>query len=161
VHPKRDIQIVCKNRKARHDYHIEERLEAGLVLAGSEVKSLREGRGNLTDAYAQIENGEAWLVSCQIAEYAPAHHLNQAPRRRRKLLLSRQELSRLAGLVDQKGCTLIPLSIYFSERGFAKVELAVARGKREYDRRQEIVKREANRELARAHRLSRRARNTS
>lgn len=138
------------NRRARHEYHIEETYEAGLVLTGSEVKALRAGRASLQDAYARFQGGEAWLVNMHISPYEKAGPFGHDPVRPRKLLLHRSELRRLVGKVQQRGYTLIPLRVYFNERGFAKVELGLARGKRLVDRRAEIARREAEREIARA-----------
>lgn len=150
------MKTVCVNRKARHDYFIEDKFEAGLVLTGSEVKSLREGRGNLKDSYVRVRNGEAFVFNMHISAYGPASRENHDPTRPRKLLLHKKEIARLAGKVQEKGLTLIPLSIYFSERGRAKVELALARGKRLYDKRAAIKAREARREAERAVRTKRR-----
>ncbi|MDQ7820467.1 MAG: SsrA-binding protein SmpB [Armatimonadota bacterium] len=142
-------RVVATNRRARFDYHIEDTLEAGLVLTGTEVKSLRAGRASIQEAYARIENGEVWLYHMHIPPYEAGSIFNHDPLRRRKLLLHRHEIRRLAGKVSQKGYTLIPLRVYFS-RGMAKVELALARGKRQYDRRAAIEEREAARRIARA-----------
>ena len=138
-------KVVCQNRKARHDYDIIEVIEAGLVLTGSEVKSLRDGGAHLTDAWAEVRGGEAFLVGAHIAPYAQASYLNHPPRRERKLLLHAREISRLEGKVREKGLTLVPLVLYFRE-GRAKVEIALARGRRAYDKRDRIQKRD----LARA-----------
>jgi len=151
-----EIKTVTENRRARHDYHIEDTIEAGLCLLGSEVKSLRQGAANLQDSYAEIRDGEVFLVNAHIAPYrAAAFFGHHDPRRRRKLLLHRAEIRRLEARVRQRGYTLVPLRIYF-RRGLAKVELALARGKRLYDRRREIAerdaRREAERELSRARR---------
>ena len=144
-----EIKIVCRNRKARHLYHLLEEHEAGLVLTGTEVKSLREGHASLPDSYAVIRNGEVYLVGCHISEYTAGNRYNHDPIRDRKLLLSSREIRRLAGKVQEKGLTLVPLSIYF-RGGWAKVKLALAKGKKIYDKRQEIKRREADREAARA-----------
>lgn len=141
-------QTICKNRRARFDYAIEETLEAGLALVGSEVKSLRLGKANLVDSYARITNGEAWLLKANIAPYEQASRENHDPVRPRKLLLHRREIHRLGGKLRERGLTLIPLELYF-ERGRAKVELALARGKRRYDKRVAIAKRETDRQLRR------------
>lgn len=140
--------VVLQNRRARHEYTILETFEAGLVLAGTEVKSLRNGKANLQDAFGKIENGEAWLYNMHIAPYELGTRWNQDPRRPRKLLLHRREIDRLGGLVERKGYALIPLSVYF-KHGYAKVELAVAVGKKLYDKREAIAKRDAAREAAR------------
>jgi SsrA-binding protein len=146
----RTERAVVTNRKAFHDYHIEEKFEAGLVLRGTEVKSLREGRANLQDSYATVEDGEVILHHCHISPYSHGNLMNHDPLRPRKLLLHRKEISRLLGQTQQKGMTLIPLRIYFTPRGHAKMELALARGKKQYDRRQTIKEREAGREIERA-----------
>ncbi|HEX9809107.1 MAG TPA: SsrA-binding protein SmpB [Alphaproteobacteria bacterium] len=129
-------RIVAHNRKARRDYEIEETLEVGLVLTGSEVKGLRSGGANLNDAYAHAEGGELWLVNAHIPEYRFAGREGHEPRRRRKLLLHRRELNRLIGSIQREGITAIPLRIYFSDRGVAKVELGLARGRRKYEKRE-------------------------
>jgi SsrA-binding protein len=143
--------VIARNRKARHDYHIEDVLEAGLVLTGTEVKSLRAGRASLTDGFAQLADGEMWLHGVHIPVYAQGTWTNHEPRRPRKLLLHRKEIDRLAASTAERGLTLIPLSLYFSG-GTAKVELALARGKRSYDKRQELARRDAAREVERAQR---------
>jgi len=143
-------KVVATNKKAFHDFHIEETMEAGIVLKGSEVKSLRAGKVNLRDSYAKIKNGEIFLVNVHISPYSHATYDRQDPRRQRKLLLHRREIRKLIGKVQERGFSLVPLRIYFNERGKAKVELALARGKRRYDRRQAIARREADREMRRA-----------
>jgi SsrA-binding protein len=143
-------RTVATNRRARHEYHVEETYEAGLVLTGSEVKSLRAGRASIQDAYARIQGGEAYLVNMHISPYEKAGPFGHDPTRPRKLLLHRSELRRLVGKVRERGYTLVPLRVYFNERGYAKVELGLARGKKLYDRRAEIARREAEREIARA-----------
>lgn len=142
-------KLIASNRKARHDYHIEDTVEAGLVLVGTEVKSLREGRANLTDGYGFIENGEAWLDAVFIPEYGAGSWTNHSARRKRKLLLHKAQILKLANKVKEGGYTLVPLSIYFSD-GRAKVELALAKGKKAYDKRQAIREREDRREAERA-----------
>ncbi|GBD41103.1 SsrA-binding protein [bacterium HR39] len=142
-------KIVARNRRAFHDYHIEERYEAGLRLTGTEVKSLREGRANINEAYAGEMGGELWLFNAHIPEYAPAGRFNHDPRRPRKLLLRKRELQKLLGAIRRKGYTLIPLSLYFSPRGWAKVELGLALGKRKYDKRQAEKEREWQRQKER------------
>ena len=139
---------IVQNRRARHDYEILERFEAGIALLGPEVKSLRAGKANLADAYALLRGGEVVLHGLHISPYAQAGRENPEPRRERKLLLHRAEISRLAGKVRERGFTLIPLSLYFKD-GRAKVELALARGRRSYDKRQAIRRREEDRELRR------------
>jgi SsrA-binding protein len=141
-------KTVARNRRATHDYFIDERLEAGIVLAGSEVKSLRDGRGNISEAYASEQGGELFLVNAYIPEYGPARQFGHEVRRARKLLLHRREIERISARVAERGLTLVPLSLYFKD-GKAKVEIALARGKRAYDKRQAIAKREADREAAR------------
>ena len=147
-------KLITQNRRARHDYEILDTIEAGLVLLGPEVKSLREGRANLSDAYAAIRGSEAWLVNAHISPYAQAARENPDPRRERKLLLHRREIARLAGQVSERGLTLVPLSMYF-KAGRAKVELGLARGKRSYDKRETIRRREQEREIERAMRRGR------
>jgi SsrA-binding protein len=153
--PPEGARVVARNRKALHDFQIEERVEAGLVLSGSEVKSLRAGNVALGDAYALVKGGELFLANCRIGEYQPASWTGHAPVRDRKLLLRRTEIDRLGGKVERSGYTLVPLSIYFKE-GWAKVELGLARGRTHADRRQAIAEREQRREMDRA--LSRRRR---
>jgi SsrA-binding protein len=142
-------KIVAQNRKARHDYAIEDVYEAGLVLQGTEVKSLRLGRASLVDAYGRVRDGEVWLEGLHIAEYTQGTWTNHEPRRSRKLLLHRSEIEKLIGKTKESGLTLVPLSLYFSD-GKAKVELALARGKRTYDKRQDMATRDAAREIQRA-----------
>ena len=145
----RGQKVVATNRRARHDYLIEDTYEAGIVLTGTEVKSLREGRASLVDGYAFIDNGEMWLDAVHIPEYTEGTWNNHAPRRKRKLLLHKQEIIKISHRTKDGGYTLIPLSIYFSD-GRAKVELAVAKGKREYDKRQTLRERQDKREADRA-----------
>ena len=140
-------KVVASNRKARHDYTILDTYEAGLALTGTEVKSLRAGRASLVDAFAQERNGELYLHGMHIPEYTQGTWTNHEPRRTRKLLLNRQEIDRLLGKVRESGLTLVPLQLYFAD-GWAKVELALARGKRSYDKRQDLAKRDAEREIA-------------
>jgi SsrA-binding protein len=142
-------RTVATNRKARHDYHIEESFETGIVLTGSEIKSVRAGRVNLRDSYAIVRDGELWLINSHIALYDPASRQNHEPRRNRKLLMHRSQINRLAGQVQERGYTLIPLRMYL-RGGRAKVELSLARGKRKYDKRQTIAEREAGRQIERA-----------
>ncbi len=141
--------LIAQNRRARHDYEILDTYEAGLALLGTEVKSLRLGKANLTDGYARIERGEAFLNGVRIEPYAGGNQFNHDPERSRKMLLSRMEIRRIVGDTAEKGLTLIPLRLYF-KGGRAKVEIAVVRGKREYDRRNEIAKRDADRAIDRA-----------
>jgi SsrA-binding protein len=142
-------KIVAQNRKARHDYAIEDVYEAGLVLQGTEVKSLRLGRASLVDAYGRVRDGEVWLEGLHIAEYTQGTWTNHTPRRSRKLLLHRSEIEKLISKTKESGLTLVPLSLYFSD-GKAKVEIALARGKRTYDKRQDMATRDAAREIQRA-----------
>ena len=142
----RDVAV---NRRAYHDYFIDEKLEAGIQLTGTEVKSVRNGRTNLRDGFVRIDGTEAWLENVHISPYAQANVMNHEPMRPRKLLLHRKQISSLIGKVKQKGYTLIPLRIYF-RRNHAKVEVGLARGKREFDKREAIAEREAKREIARA-----------
>jgi SsrA-binding protein len=142
----RDITV---NRRARHDYFIEESLEAGMMLTGSEVKSLRAGKAQLKDSYAQIKQGEIWLLNAHISEYSPSAQFGHEPTRARKLLLHRREIDRLTGKVKEQGLTLVPLRLYF-RHGRAKVELGLARGKKLYDKRESIKEREVRREVDRA-----------
>ncbi len=146
---KAPIKIVAENRKARHDYVVLEQIEAGLVLTGTEVQSLRLGKVNLKDSYARIKNGEAWLYQVHISPYPFAHHDNHDPLRVRKLLLHRREIDKLYGKVNEQGHTLVPLRIYF-KGGRAKVTLALVKGKREYDKRRTIRERDEKREMERA-----------
>ncbi len=141
-------KFVAQNRKARHDYHIDATYEAGLVLTGTEVKSLRAGRASLVDGFGDIENGEIWLLNVHIPEYAAGTWTNHSTRRKRKLLLNRSEIDKISRKVDVKGATIVPLSLYFKD-GRAKVEIAVAHGKKEYDKRHALAERQANREATR------------
>ncbi|HHV71028.1 MAG TPA: SsrA-binding protein SmpB [Clostridia bacterium] len=142
-------KVVIENRKARHEYHIEDTFEAGIVLTGTEVKSLRTGRGNLQDSFARIENGEVFLYNMHISPYEQGNRFNHDPKRPRKLLLHKMEINRLIGKVKERGFTLVPLRVYF-KKNWAKVELALAKGKKLYDRRQDIAAKDAQRDLERA-----------
>ena len=142
-------KLIADNRKARHDYELLERFEAGLVLTGTEVKSLREGRASLAQAYADVRDGEVWLVGAEIATYDQGNIANHVPTRDRKLLLHRGEISSLYGKVREKGLTLVPTRMYWKD-GRAKVEIALARGKQTIDKRRDIAKREADRAMQRA-----------
>lgn len=146
--PKEERRLITTNRRARHEYNIEETFEAGMVLTGTEIKSIRAGRVNLQDSYARIENGEAWLFNMHISPYEQGNRANVDPMRPRKLLLKRGELHRLFGKLQTSGLTLVPLSIYV-RHGFAKLDLALARGKKLYDKREAIADREAKREADR------------
>jgi SsrA-binding protein len=138
-------KLVASNKKARHDYHIEDTFEAGLVLQGTEVKSLRQGRASLVDGFVDLDGGEAWLLNVHIPEYTQGTWTNHAARRKRKLLLNRAEIDKIERKVSEKGHTVIPLSLYFV-KGRAKVEIGVAKGKKTWDKRQSIAEREADRE---------------
>ena len=140
---------VALNRRARHDYAIEDTLEAGLVLTGTEIKSIRAGRVNLAEAYARIERGEAWLIGAHIAPFEQGNRYNHEPKRTRKLLLHRSEIDELLGRAKAKGQTIVPLRLYITGRGKAKVELGLARGKQWHDRRREIAARDARRDVER------------
>ncbi len=148
-------RLIAENRRARHDYHLLERVEAGIALTGTEVKSLREGRANIQRAFAEVRGGEVYLVGAHIAEYTQGNLANHDPDRERKLLLHRGEIASLAGKVEERGLTLIPTRLYFKD-GRAKVELALARGKDVRDKRRDIAKRDAERQIERALKESRR-----
>jgi SsrA-binding protein len=135
-------KIVAQNRKARHNYFIDEVLEAGIMLAGTEVKSLRQGKGNIGDAYASDKGGEIWLYNVNIPEYDSGGYTRHEEKRARKLLLKKREIAKLLGAVQREGITLVPLSIYFNPRGIAKVELGLARGKKKYDKRETLKQRD-------------------
>lgn len=143
------VQVVATNRRARFDFQVEDTYEAGLALTGSEVKSLRAGNLSLSDAYAQPRGDELFLFNCRIGEYSPAAHFGHAPLRERRLLLRREEIAKIRGKVEQRGYTLVPLSLYF-KGGWAKVELGLARGRKHEDRREAIAERETKREIDRA-----------
>lgn len=143
------MKIVCQNRKAYHDYQIEEVFEAGIVLLGTEVKALREGKANLKDSYVIIKNGEIFLLNCHISPYSHGNIMNHDPLRTRKLLMHKEEIKSLSGKILTKGYTLIPLKIYF-KNSMAKVEIGLAKGKRLYEKREAIKEREARREIERA-----------
>jgi SsrA-binding protein len=145
----RDEETVALNRRARHDYTIDETFEAGIVLTGTEIKSIRAGKANLSDAYARIEHGEAWLVGAHIAPYETGNRYNHEPKRTRKLLLRRSEIDELLGRTRAKGQTIVPLRLYINPKGRAKLELALARGKQLHDRRRDIADRESRREVER------------
>jgi len=143
------VKVVATNRKAFHEYFISDTFEAGIALVGSEIKSIRAGRVSLQDGYVSFENGEAWLVNVHIAQYDPASRQNHDPKRRRKLLLHRREIDRLAGKVQEKGFTVIPTRLYLKDSR-AKVEIGLAKGKRLYDKREAIAKRDSQRQVDRA-----------
>jgi SsrA-binding protein len=142
-------RVAAQNRKARYNYFIDETIEAGVMLTGTEVKSLREGRANIGEAYASAQGGELFLVNAHISEYSGGNRLNHEPLRPRKLLLRKREIERLVGAIQRKGVTLVPLEIYFNPRGIAKVRLGVARGKRQYDKRATTKERDWQRRKAR------------
>ena len=142
-------KVIAQNKKARHDFHIEDTFEAGLVLTGTEVKSLRAGRASLVDGFGEVENGEAWLLQVHIPEYTQGTWTNHETRRRRKMLLNRAEIDKIERKSSEKGYTIVPLSLYFKD-GRAKVEIALARGKKTWDKRHAIAERQANREKQQA-----------
>lgn len=146
---KPNIKVICRNRRASHEYELLERVEAGMVLTGTEVKSLRGGKAMLEDAYARLDAGELWLVGCEIPEYALGTHNNHKPKRSRKLLLHRREVAKLGEKTTQKGNTIVPLQLYFKD-GKVKVELAVAKGKQTHDKREALKKADAKRDIQRA-----------
>jgi SsrA-binding protein len=141
--------LVALNRRARFDYEIVETIEAGMVLTGSEVKSLREGKANIAESYVSPENGEIWLINCDIPRYEPANRFNHEPRRHRKLLLKAKEIDRLAGAVAREGLTVLALRLFFNDRGFAKLQIGLAKGKKQVDKRETIKRREWNKQKAR------------
>ncbi len=143
------VKLIAHNRRARHNYDLEETIEAGIALSGTEVKACREGRVSLTEAYAAVKDGEAWLFRCHISPYSHGNRANHDPMRPRKLLLHRAEIERLAAKVAQEGKTLVPVRLYF-KHGLAKAEIAVARGKKTYDKRQATAERDAQRQMQRA-----------
>ena len=145
----RDEVTVALNRRARHDFTIDETFEAGLVLTGTEIKSIRAGKANLSDAYARVERDEAWLIGAHIAPFEGGNRYNHEPKRTRKLLLRRSEIDELLGRAKAKGQTIVPLRLYINPKGRAKIELALARGKQLHDRRRDIADREARRDVAR------------
>ena len=147
--PERRFKVVADNRRARFNYEIGESFEAGIALTGSEVKSLRAGKATIAESYADAKNGEIWLINANIPEYQQAGRFNHAPKRPRKLLLHEREINKLAGAVDREGMTIVPLKFYFNERGRAKVEIALAKGKKLHDKRAAEKEREWNREKQR------------
>lgn len=142
-------KVVAENRRARFDYFVEDRFETGIALTGTEVKSLRSGEGSIAESYATVEGEELWLINSHIPEYSHGNRMNHEPRRPRKLLLKKREIDKLNGAVTRQGLTLVPLSVYFNSRGRAKVELALARGKRVHDKRETIKERDWKREQQR------------
>jgi SsrA-binding protein len=144
-----EVKVLARNRRARHEYHVDEVIEAGIVLAGSEVKSIRDGKVTLVDAFADIDRNEVWLHQMDVGVYAFAHGRNHDPRRKRKLLMHRREIDRLSGKIREKGYTLVPLSLY-EKKGRVKAELALVHGKQQWDKREDSKKRESQREIDRA-----------
>ncbi|NLO89392.1 MAG: SsrA-binding protein SmpB [Clostridia bacterium] len=143
-------KVIATNKKARHDYFIEETYEAGIALTGTEVKSIREGKVNLRDSYAEVRNGEVFVHNMHISPYEAGNQFNHEPKRTRKLLLHKHEIRRLIGKTQERGYTLVPLKIYFNERGKVKLEIGLAKGKKLYDKRKEIAQRDAEREMRKA-----------
>lgn len=146
---KKDFKVIAQNKKATHDYFIEETFEAGIVLTGTEIKSIRSGRVNLKDSFARINNGEAFIINMHISPFEHGNRFNHEPTRTRKLLLNKKEIDKLIGLTKEKGYSLVPLRIYL-KNGFAKIDIALAKGKKLYDKRDTIAKRDADRQIARA-----------
>ena len=147
--PERRFKVVADNRKARFNYEIGEKFEAGIVLTGSEVKSLRAGKATIAESYADARGGELWLINSNVPEYLQAGRYNHMPKRARKLLLQKREINRLVGAVERDGMTIVPLKLYFNEKGRAKVEIALARGKKLHDKRETLKKRSWDRERGR------------
>ena len=147
--PELDRTVVAQNRKARHNYFIEETFEAGLALTGTEVKSLREGHANIQESYASVEGGEIWLINSYLPEYREGNRFNHEPRRRRKLLLHRAQINKLIGAIQREGRTVVPLQVYFNPRGRAKIEIALVTGKQAHDKRQSIKDRDWQRQRSR------------
>ena len=149
-HPEFDkVKTVAENRRARYDYFIEDKFEAGIMLSGTEVKSLRFGEGSIAESYAEVKGGEVWLVNCNVPEFSHGNRYNHEPKRPRKLLLKERQIAKMTGAVERKGMTLVPLSIYFNSRGRAKVELALAKGKNVADKRATTKERDWKRDAAR------------
>jgi SsrA-binding protein len=149
ANPERRFKAVAENRKARFNYEIGETYEAGIVLTGSEVKSLRAGKATIAESYADARDGEIWLINANIPEYLQAHRANHPPKRPRKLLLHQRQINKLAGAVDREGMTIVPLKIYFNDKGRAKIEIALAKGKKLHDKRETLKKRSWDRERGR------------
>ena len=143
------LKTVAENRRARFDYFIEDKLEAGIALHGTEVKALRAGEASIAESYAEVRDGQVWLVNANVPEFSHGNRFNHEPRRQRKLLLHAREIEKMVGAVERKGMTLVPLSVYFNSRGRAKVELALAKGKQTHDKRQTIKERDWQRDKAR------------
>ncbi|MEW4527782.1 MAG: SsrA-binding protein SmpB [Maioricimonas sp. JB045] len=152
---KNDDRFVCRNRRARHEYEILDSIECGIVLTGSEVKSVRDHKVSIEEAYGKVERGEVWLIGCDIAQYPQATIMNHEPRRTRKLLLSRREIRKFAEAAEQQGLTLVPLDVHFSDRGLVKVTLSVARGRKLHDKREHLKKETAKKEIREAIRARR------
>ncbi len=148
--PKRERKIVANNKKARHDYFIDDVYEAGIVLTGTEIKSVRAGKASIKESYAKIQGGELVIIGMNISPYEQGNRFNAEPLRTRKLLLHKREIRKLLGLTTQKGLTLVPLRMYINENGLAKIEIAVARGKKNYDKREDVAKRDAGRKMEQA-----------
>jgi SsrA-binding protein len=151
--PERRLKVVADNRRARFNYEIGDTFEAGIVLTGSEVKSLRAGKATIAESYADARGGELWLINSNIPEYLQASRFNHAPKRARKLLLQKREINRLVGAVEREGMTIVPLKLYFNEKGRAKIEIALARGKKLHDKRETLKKRSWERERGRLMRM--------
>ena len=149
----RKIKVVAENRKARFNYAIEDSIEAGVALTGTEVKSIRTGKATIAESYADARGGELWLINSNIPEYLQASRFNHAPKRARKLLLQKREINRLVGAVEREGMTIVPLKLYFNEKGRAKIEIALARGKKLHDKRETLKKRSWERERGRLMRM--------
>ena len=145
----RGQKLIANNKRARYDYFIDDVYEAGIVLSGTEVKALRQGKASLTDSYASVDGGELWLENAYIPEFSQGSWNNHAPRRKRKLLLAKKEIAKLAGKTKEVGFTLVPISLYFKD-GYAKVEIGLARGKKDYDKRQTLKEKDAKREISKA-----------
>ena len=145
----RGQKLIANNKRARYDYFIDDVYEAGIVLSGTEVKALRQGKASLTDSYAAVDGGELWLENAYIPEFSQGSWNNHSPRRKRKLLLAKKEIAKLAGKTKEVGFTLVPISLYFKD-GYAKVEIGLARGKKDYDKRQTLKEKDANREISKA-----------
>jgi SsrA-binding protein len=151
--PERRLKVVADNRRARFNYEIGDIFEAGIALTGSEVKSLRAGKATIAESYADARGGELWLINSNIPEYLQASRFNHAPKRARKLLLQKREINRLVGAVEREGMTIVPLKLYFNEKGRAKIEIALARGKKLHDKRETLKKRSWERERGRLMRM--------
>jgi SsrA-binding protein len=149
MRPVQTLKLIADNKRARFDYYVEDTYDAGIVLTGTEVKSLRLGRATIGESYVSPENGEVWLINCYIPEYGPASQFNHEPRRKRKLLLKEREINKLFGAVDRDGRTVVPLKMFFNERGMVKLEIALAKGKKDHDKREATKNSEWKREQSR------------